>query len=527
VILAATAALLFVAGYGSLTLIGTAAGVVLWPRRWLPYGVLAAPHLGWAVLVAIGYPLNAVLPFRVVVQLCLGVALLIGVVSIWRSGGRWRRWARWPRPWREALPPAALGVLTYTLAATVHGRQGALTAMVADSDVEHFADVIDALLHFPIGWSVSAQQGLEATPVGLAYHYVHALLSATTGIDTATTALASHFLLLALAVQAVYLFGRSLLRLPPRAARLATALYALGGLPLVVASFGWGQQTAAMAAVPFGLAALRAGLVARDTRSWLLAGLAGSLAAGSLYLATAPLVGGAAVAMAAVAGLQDWRAAHGGRGHTRAAAALRPLARLLAMGVVVGAAGLLSHLSAAAYLLDRSTEGLLRADELSGRSTHVATFAGPAQLLGVAPLDLFGTVEGLAGQPLLEWPGGAQAVAALAAAGAAVLLSAGVATRARRCPYAIAILLVVAGYELYLRWLRPFPYGEFKLLSSTWCLVPSLAGGFAARHHARRAGARFGLLVQDLMGPAAAQSGTRCSSRAPPAPLPRPSAEAP
>ena len=48
-------------------------------------------------------------------------------------------------------------------------------------------------------------------------------------------------------------------------------------------------------------------------------------------------------------------------------------------------AGLLSHLSAGAFLLERSAAGLLRADELSGRSTHVSGFASPEGLVGVAP----------------------------------------------------------------------------------------------------------------------------------------------
>ncbi|MGH2368037.1 MAG: hypothetical protein ACRDI2_07550, partial [Chloroflexota bacterium] len=594
--LAATAALLFVAGYGYLFLLGAAASIVLLPRRWQPLAVVAAPHLGWAALVAIGYPFNAALPFRVVALLLAGAALLVilvgptplaplpareggtmaGVVAF-RRAFRARAVAIVRRqPWREAGAPFLIGALTYAVAVAVHVRQGALSALVADSDVEHFADVVAALLHFPIGWSVGAQQGLEATPVGLAYHYVHAALSAITGLDTFSTALPSNFLLLALAVQAVYVFARSVLGLRPNLATLATGLYALGGLPLIVASFGWGQQTAALAAVPFGLAALHLGITGRDGRSLWCAGLAGSLAAGSLYLATAPLVGASAIAMALVsASREHWpvrraplpseRIDHDARAplrsnrtpvppesaaatlvaspalvvlghgvdhtapHIAAAAPVAsptlgrpaggapalpdrlrqmsahaqmypaalaawtsPLVRLVRIGVIVAAAGALSHLSAAAFLLERASVGLLRADELTGRSTHVSTFVGPAEAFGVAPLELFRDVTTVGGEPLLVWSvTTATTLASMAAA--APLFVAGLIWSARTRPHLLSVLAVMTAYEVYLRWLRPFPYGEFKLLSSVWFVAPCLVAagaGFVADRSSRWLDAR-------------------------------------
>lgn len=483
--LAATALLLFVVGYGYLALLGVATSVLLMPRRWLPYAGVVAPHLGWAALVAVGYPLNAMWPFSLVAPL-LGAAALT-IIAAWVAGagrparGRseragwgavpWRRWLGWRPLWREGGPPALLGLLVYLVAAGVHIRQGALSVLVADSDVEHFADVIAALLRSPIGWSVPAQRGLEATPVGLAYHYVHASLSALTGLDTFTTALPSHFLLLTLGVSGVYVFARSFLRLPAGAAILATALYAGGALPLIVASFGWGQQTAALAAVPAGLAALRVGIEGREARSLWTAGLLGALAAGSLYLASAPLVGGAAGTLA-LAGMADRPA----RRH-----AGWPVIRLLGIGLVVAAAGLLSHLSALSFLQERAAAGLLRADELSGRSTHIFAFAGAAELLGAAPLDLFRDVSALDGRPLLSWPTAIAPLAVLGAGAGAALVGAGALRWQRARPHLPATLVVVILYWAYLRWVRPFPYGEFKLLSSVWFLVPCLvvAGGLA------------------------------------------------
>src|SRR5262249_12551216 len=133
------------------------------------------------------------------------------------------------------------------------------------------------------------------------------------------------------------------------------------------------------------------------------------------------------------------------------------------------------HLSAGAFLLERRAAGLLRPEELSGRSTHVFDFATPDGWAGVGPLDLYRAVPSFDGTALLTWPDGVAAVAVGAAAGAVVLVLAGVFGSRRAWPYLPAVLAVVGLYEVYLRWVRPFPYGEFKLLSCVWFLVPVLA----------------------------------------------------
>src|SRR5947209_5759529 len=72
--LAGTAALLALAGIGYLTLLGAAGAAWLLPRSWRALAPCVVPHLGWALLVALGYPLNAALPFHVVLWLLGGVA---------------------------------------------------------------------------------------------------------------------------------------------------------------------------------------------------------------------------------------------------------------------------------------------------------------------------------------------------------------------------------------------------------------------------------------------------------------------
>jgi len=461
--LALTFAIYGGAGYLYLCLIGAAVAPMLLPRRWLPHWPSALPLIGWGALVAIAYPLNATVPGRWALVALGGAAVLL---VVWHL--RTRRLA-WLPPRRVAWSPLVAGVAVYVSGAALYVQAGTLSALVADSDVEHFADVIQAMLHYPIGWSAEAQTGLEATPIGLAYHYVHASISAITGADAFSTAMPAHLLMLSLAPGAVYLFTRDGLRLSGRTATAAAALFAAGGLSLGVAGFGWGQQTAAIATIPVAIAALRRALASNDRASLLCGGVLGMLGAGSLYLASAPIAGGFTVVYAATL--------------LRKSAPLPVLGRAAGVALVAGAAGLLSHVSAATFLLARTGAGLLRADELSGRSTHVTSFASLPTWLGVAPADLFREAVPRRGAFLdYALPLFVPVGEVLAGAAALVLMILGTVgvVRGRRLSVLVALLLPAAALELYLRVLRPFPYGEFKLVSSVWFVVPVVAaGGFA------------------------------------------------
>ncbi|HEV2123284.1 MAG TPA: hypothetical protein VGW38_10980, partial [Chloroflexota bacterium] len=447
---AATALLLALAGYGYLALVGTATMLVILPRQYLPYRVLLAPLFGWATLVALGYPLSAVLPFRVVAPTIALASCSVIAVAALRSLPMVTHLVAGRRAWHEAAWPFALASLTYVAAVRLHARQNTLTALVVDSDAEHFADVIASLLHFPTGWSVEAYRGLEITPIGFGYHAIHAMLSAVTGIDVFTTALPSHFLLLGLAVPAVYFFARRSLALSCWAAAIAVALYCLGPIPLIVASFGWGQQTAALAAVPFGVACLLDGLDSHDRRMVFAAGLAVGLATGSLYLATTPLlVGTAAFATLLISLRASKERRHGGGNGLGGriswcprsgffGAILAPWRRLMLIGAVALAAGSFSHLGAASYLLERIGTGLVTDEEMQHRSVHVPQFAPPLAAIGVAPLDLFGTIVAADRQTALEWQD--TPITHLSTAGGAALFLIGTLRVARIRSFGLSLL---------------------------------------------------------------------------------------
>lgn len=480
--LAAAFALFGAVGYGYLLVLGTAVAPCLLPRRWLPHWPVALPFLGWGTLVAVEYPLNAAFPGRWVI-VALGVTA-VGLV-VWSVRTRRLVWLT-PRP--MALVPLLAGGVTYVLGASLHVQAGTLSALVSDSDVEHFADVVAALLRYPIGWSPEAQVGLEATPIGLAYHSIHASISALTGADTFSTAVASHLVMLSLAPGAVYLFAREAAGLNARGAGLASVLAAASGLGLGVAGFGWGQQTAALATTPVALAAVARALGSSGRRSLLCGGVLGMLGAGSLYLVSAPLVGGSAAAFGALTLAGTRRGA--------------PIAgRLAGVCAVAIAAGLLSHLSAAAFLFARLDDGLLRTDDMTGRSTHVMSFASLPAALGTAPLDFYRDATDVLGGPLVQWlPPAGEAGSLLAAlAGLTLAVAAFGAPRVRRSRAILGTIASAATLALYLRILRPFPYGEFKLLSTAWFLIPVLVAAGATWLAGRRSAVSLALGTCSLL----------------------------
>ena len=406
-------------------LLGTAVSLVALPRRWLPLAPRWPPSAGLGGAGrARAIPLNTMLPFR------RGGAA---------SGGRRRRRAvlcgRGAAP--AALAPAVVAGVRPAVAASRSGRrtwwprrstrrQGALSALVVDSDVEHFADVDRrpaALPHRsghrgPAGARGDADRpGLPLRPrhaqrrhrTGrLRHRPAHSLPDARPGrLPPSTSSPAAS------------------LRLAPGPRRWRRRSTRSAPCPWSWRSFGWGQQTAALATVPVALAALRLGVTARDRRSLWAAGLLGALAAGSLYLATAPLVGGAA--------------GGDGRGHRRPAAdgdapaapgrdrrrgrrrrtLLAPLGRRLPV-----AAGV--RRSAPPGRVERALHPRLRL-----RRPGRAGRGGPAR----PSIREASTLDGAA---LLTWPAAAAAVAALATGAARAARArrgrSAAAAPGRRCP---------------------------------------------------------------------------------------------
>src|SRR5207247_6224929 len=104
-------------------------------------------------------------------------------------------------------------------------------------------------------------------------------------------------------------------------------------------------------------------------------------------------------------------------------------------------------------------------------------------------LDLVRTVTDQRERTALTWDLPAQeCIGRLAGVAGAALAAAGIGRLVRARRWKVLSVVAVAGaFEVYLRVLRPFPYGEFKLLTSVWSLAVCLVALGAAE--AGRAGA--------------------------------------
>jgi hypothetical protein len=108
---------------------------------------------------------------------------------------------------------------------------------------------------------------------GLAFFHLLAAATAISGVDTYQASPAIGYLLLAASVPAWYVFFREAFQLSARASGVAILLYAMHGLPLWFALYGYGRQIMWMALIPLALAALARAVRSSDRRFALLAGL--------------------------------------------------------------------------------------------------------------------------------------------------------------------------------------------------------------------------------------------------------------
>jgi len=475
-----TTAVVALVAYGYLSLIGLAAGWFLLPRRWLPYWPLVVPVLGWVVLDAVAHPLNIVFPLRPVLW-AIGVVAALVVAGVAFRNGRTvlavaRRWG----PWREALVPLVLGLGVYASGMWAHVRQGALSHVIFDSDAERYAEVIASMLSFPVGWRLALVVNFADTPQGPPYWHMHALVSALTGLDVFTAAMPSHMLMLSLAPSGVFLFCRTVLKAAWGVASLAALLFALSGLPIIIASFGFTHQTSSIALAPFGFTALMLLVTSGAWRTLATAGLVTAMAIVSNYPATGPLF------FAAIGGLGLLLLARpllDGRRRITLPHIGSVAGRLAGLALFTLLAGAASHSLFVAYLLRTMGTAVIRSIDISSRAMHVGTFVSPLAAMGTVPWDLYREVRFAEdGLPLaLSWPTDGDWRTLIPAVAGAVLVAVGLASALqRRTRYPLmVVLLAVAAALLAFRVGAKWPYGEFKVAAPVWFLVPSLAAAGA------------------------------------------------
>ena len=427
---------------------------------------LVAPLVGWAVLVVTAYILLPALNLRLTLLVITGAGLLTTAAwGLWRVA-RW--WARRregqptdsaaatviaiPRPDLATVAVAALALGLFMLALAPHIHQGSPLLLVPNGDEEYFVDRQLGMLSSPVGWRVTAHSLHET--MGWAYHLLMGLLTVVADAHPYHSVLLAGYVSLALSVPAVYLFAVQVGGLRPRWALVAAALAAAHGLPLWIASYGFGPNAAATAAVPFALALFHYALRSHDRRAVLLGGLGVTLATVSFYRVTALLVAQVGILVAAAVLLsatsQDrWRL----------------VGRLAGCGALMLVLGWLTHYPALVFAWKRLGP-LLWGDDLTQGTGWGLTVVPPWQLaLGT---ELWGFIK------LPTTPSLPTLLSGLATALVVLAAAYGLWRTGRRDLYIVAVVAAYGTYWFYARFIKAFPYAEFKVFSVGYFLAPVL-----------------------------------------------------
>lgn len=474
--------------------VGWALGSLLLPAEWKHYEPLLLVPLGAIVVVPLAHFLNIFVDMGTATAILL---LAATPLALWR-GLRGVPMA----PWHIGLLiPAVGGIALLAIAIAPHLVQGSLGPLALNNDEETYFYLSQYMLSYPAGGGMSGPPApifvLSYTrEEGWAFHYLLAVASAIGGIETFNAYLPTAYLLLAASVPAWYIFFREAFGFSTRSAGIAAGLYALHGLPLWFALYGYGKHVAWIALMPLALGALVRGLRSSDGRAILLAGLA----IGS-FISSDARVAMTLMAVSVVGVGVYWLVAD-----RRPALPLRLLATLVVTAAV--AAPTLWHFTHT-YLLSGGGLALLR----SGQGQFDAI--GPG-LSGFPPIRV---ALGLEPNELAMVPGSIDGLSRLDPIGLAMsnlssyltypllaVVGIGVLVLARRSPMALALAVPLLAYVAATRWLISFPYGYFKLLSiasplllgfivagASWLYRPCVAGRVPVR--LARVGQPLSLLI--------------------------------
>ncbi len=427
---------------------------------------LVVPLVGWAILVVTAYMLLPALNLRLTLLIITGAGVLTTAVWVlWRVARWWTRRregqlveraaatvAVIPRPDLATVTVAVLAVALYLLALAPHIHQGSPLLLVPNGDEEYFVDRQLGRLSSPVGWVVAT--GSQHETMGWAYHLLMGLLTVVADVHPYHAVILAGYVALALSVPAVYLFAVQVGGLRQRWALVAAALAAAHGLPLWVASYGSGPNAAATAAVPFGLTLLHYALRSPGRRAVLLGGLGVTLATVSFYRVTALLAAQVGILVAVAVLLSATREDR-----------RRLVGRLAGLAGLMLGLGWLTHYPAVMFA-SQSLGSLLWGDQLTHGTGWGLTVVPPWQLaLGT---ELWGFIK------LPTTPAIPTILSGLATVLVVLAAAYGLWRTGRRDLYIVAVVAAYGTYWLYARFIKAFPYAEFKVFSVGYFLAPVL-----------------------------------------------------
>ncbi len=283
--------------------LGWAVSDLVLPIEWREYELLLLPLIGLCVLIPAAYFLNFFLDMRAATAVMAAGVAPLGLHRLMHG----RPVARWTR---ELAVPATSGFLLLFVALIPHVIQGSLGLLSQSMDEETYHGLAKYLLAYPAGSDMPGPPVLVSylgtsygRTEGYGFQYLLASGSAVAGVEPFDAYLPVVYLLLGLGASTWYILYRRVLLLTPAASQIGTALFALHGLPLWIASYGYARQTAWVTLTPLAISALAVVLQGGSRRAITLS----SLVIGSL-LATETRVFTTQVAVTAVGLAVFWAA---------------------------------------------------------------------------------------------------------------------------------------------------------------------------------------------------------------------------
>ena len=454
----------FALSLGLLSYLGYGPARLLLPEQHRRWRLLLVPLLGLCATVVLSSFLNYLLPMTQVTWLILAAATVLNAALIWRS-----RSLGLDRPTRTDGVVLALMAVAYLLGVLPLIHDGTTAFLGLQWDLELYLPLTEYLKRYPMGLPLTAfpnplLDAINSAPVrggsGWGFSYLDAFLGTVVGHASFETFRPTLHLVFALSVPAVYLFCRGGLAMGAGAALLAAALTATNGLNLWIASMGLAGHAVTFSALPLAFTATLWALRDGTRRSVLLAGLCAATLLLSFYTGAVVLyalgVGGAGLAMLV-------------RSTQRRATIVTGLG-IAAATLAFGAAGHLRFLELLPLYFQHGFSG----------GWQVNQFSPLSQGLGLTPYEL--VVQRLGSSTAWDWlsPNIINLVAIMLTLGAAAFTAAALRRGNWDRTAFIALLLVFAAFGLYLRYVSPYPYGYFKLVSlGAFLLAAGLAQGIA------------------------------------------------
>jgi len=461
---------------GALVLMGYGLTRLLAPAELRPYAWLLTPVIGAAALVVGSYALNLVMDLRWSTAVLLACAAALAVWCVWRR--------------RPGLPPitrvqalvAGCAVVLLIVAFAPHLQNRSLAMLGLNIDEELYVPLAELLKG-----NTAFMSGVTDSPFQVEFQSErnHArgwgfpyLLGAATILSNAPAFHAyapTLYLLLALSVLAVFIFGRTGLGMSERTAAMGAGLYALHGLPLWFTGMGFGPHAVSFLLFPAALATALPAIRAGGRRTISLAGVVNAALLVSYFWAISAVY--LVVAAALLLALVGWG---GGR-----LPRLRNAVVLAAAIALLGAPGLTWLVRWASPMLMSIMSNL---NAQFGNAWGDTTFVPYSVAFGLAPYHLAadaGPLGAALGATVFDaW----RSVRAALLGPSVVLALFGLVTlRGRRL---VAIPLAVA-YAAFLVWVErgaAYPYGHLKNMSYiTYFVTSLLASGISNLYHGRAA----------------------------------------